>query len=340
MQDFVDAAVDYGQTTLPTKVEYIIDEVDELTEETQKPGADEGQEDDDLRRCNSTRDVQSAQVEAKSYMTGPKKDLSINVNVAETKTSRLRNLRSSAKKGNVVQSTKNNSAAKSQFETVQPKTTTSKFSPFKAQAYQLKKTAAHNPNQSVNIDPKRDELAGYLAAHNDENDLFAKSFHEALNKTQKVSGLSELNDGPPSKKPSFMMPTKSSVVKGSIVPNVGVVSSNEAIKNFHNSIRGAGGKAGEKAALNTSNNISHNTSYHQKRESHGGSFHANATQVIKNIDIIDYDQDNAQLVGSSRGSRNMPFPPACRSSLGTTKQSHFNTKTSNAAEEVSPFPLA
>lgn len=40
-------------------------------------------------------------------------------------------------------------------------------------------------------------------------------------------------------KPSFMMPTKSSVHKGSIVPNTGEVSSKEIIKNFHHTIRGS-----------------------------------------------------------------------------------------------------
>lgn len=49
------------------------------------------------------------------------------------------------------------------------------------------------------------------------------------------------------KVPSFMKPTKSSVVKGSIAPNVGTVADAELLRSFHDTIRGDTNKTADKA---------------------------------------------------------------------------------------------
>lgn len=229
---------------------------------------------------------------------------------------------SGKKVSTIAQSTRNSGAAKSQWVAFQ---NNKKVSPFKAQPYNPKKLNDTPLNDSRRAS-KREDAGG-------DKDLFSKSFHDSLikedraNKTQKVSGLSELHDAAPAKTPSFMMPTKSSVFKGSIVPDVGQASSNEVIHNFHNSIRGGGGggKPADKAAQ-------------PKRESAGlsNSFVGNATQVIKSIETIEYEKEPP---GSARGQRNAQHHVSVRGALGATKQTQANAKAATSVEEALPFAV-
>ena len=99
----------------------------------------------------------------------------------------------------------------------------------------------------------------------------------------RVHGASDKLSTFDARKPSFMNPTKSSVHKGYIVPNVGQVSDGEMMKNFNDQIRG--GK---------------NNTQHEKTIKKG------VTKEF-NIDL----GDNVPISGetSSRNSRNPQLPP-------------------------------
>ena len=94
----------------------------------------------------------------------------------------------------------------------------------------------------------------------DDDMLFSKSFHAGIDMNSNQNA--GRNSGPFNNKhssterpgpslggnglrkdstPSFMKPTKSSVVKGSIAPNIGEQSNGEVLKNFNNNIRGGAG---------------------------------------------------------------------------------------------------